>query len=186
MVGAGGRQPGRVRQVSCRHGTHARLHAQDHRSPHLGGPSASSWPPGTADVGEAAVSRFGAGIRRGMMAADQFTQIANALFHDSQLSFKSKGILGYVSTHRNGWHVTIADLVRLGQGRTGSGPLRGERRWHTAGVCHRRLSDRGSPGSWGRARAGPPLDASRGLPLRITPEHFTWHHTAAAKSSTRA
>ncbi|MGI5380691.1 hypothetical protein ACQEV2_42195 [Streptomyces sp. CA-251387] len=60
------------------------------------------------------MSRFRAGIRRGVMAADQFTQIANALFRDSQLSFKAKGIFGYVSTHRNGWQVTIADLVRLG------------------------------------------------------------------------
>ncbi|WP_374203215.1 hypothetical protein [Streptomyces sp. MBT84] len=30
---------------------------------------------------------FGAGIRRGVMAADQFTQIANGLFRDSRLSF---------------------------------------------------------------------------------------------------
>ncbi|WP_328504767.1 hypothetical protein OG828_49170 [Streptomyces sp. NBC_00457] len=60
------------------------------------------------------MSRFGAGIRRGVMAGDQFTQIANALFRDAQLSFKAKGIFGYVSTHRSGWQVTIADLVRLG------------------------------------------------------------------------
>ncbi|WP_329595980.1 hypothetical protein OIE43_44560 [Streptomyces pseudovenezuelae] len=60
------------------------------------------------------MSRFGAGIRRGVMAADQFTQIANGLFRDDQLSFKAKGIFGYVSTHANGWQVTIADLVRLG------------------------------------------------------------------------
>ncbi|MFF0094574.1 hypothetical protein ACFYSF_32090 [Streptomyces canus] len=60
------------------------------------------------------MSHFGTGIRRGVMAADQFTQIANALFRDAQLSFKAKGIFGYVSTHRNGWQVTIADLVRLG------------------------------------------------------------------------
>ncbi|WP_314223653.1 hypothetical protein [Streptomyces zaehneri] len=60
------------------------------------------------------MSRFGAGIRRGVMAGDQFTQIANALFRDSGLSFKAKGIFGYVSTHRNGWQVTVTDLVRLG------------------------------------------------------------------------
>ncbi|MFE6554293.1 hypothetical protein ACFVHS_38785 [Streptomyces sp. NPDC057746] len=60
------------------------------------------------------MSRFGAGIRRGVMAADQFTQIANALFRDAQLSFKSKGIFGYVSTHRSGWQVTVTNLVRLG------------------------------------------------------------------------
>ncbi|MEU0649949.1 hypothetical protein [Streptomyces umbrinus] len=60
------------------------------------------------------MSRFGAGIRRGVMAADSFTQIANALFRDAQLSFKAKGLFGYVSTHRNGWQVTVAGLVRLG------------------------------------------------------------------------
>ncbi|MGW2826517.1 hypothetical protein ACWC24_36880 [Streptomyces sp. NPDC001443] len=60
------------------------------------------------------MSRFGAGIRRGVMAADQFTQITNALFRDAGLSFKAKGLFGYVSTHRNGWQVTVTDLVRLG------------------------------------------------------------------------
>ncbi|WP_331732593.1 hypothetical protein [Streptomyces sp. NBC_00989] len=60
------------------------------------------------------MSRFGAGVRRGVMAADQFTQIANGLFRDSELSFKSKGIFGYVSTHRDGWQVTLAQLVSVG------------------------------------------------------------------------
>lgn len=60
------------------------------------------------------MSRFGAGIRRGVMAVDSFTQVANGLFRDSELSYKAKGIFGYVSTHTEGWQVTIADLVRLG------------------------------------------------------------------------
>ncbi|WP_435216386.1 hypothetical protein [Streptomyces sp. bgisy034] len=60
------------------------------------------------------MSRFGAGIRRGVMAADGFTQIANGLFRDSELSYKAKGLLGYVSTHTDGWQVTVTDLVRLG------------------------------------------------------------------------
>ncbi|WP_316762583.1 helix-turn-helix domain-containing protein [Streptomyces herbicida] len=60
------------------------------------------------------MSRFGAGIRRGVMAADQFTQIANGLFRDPRISFKAKGIFGFISTHRAGWHVTVADLVRAG------------------------------------------------------------------------
>ncbi|MFI8169786.1 hypothetical protein ACIGAN_25995 [Streptomyces sp. NPDC085931] len=60
------------------------------------------------------MSRFGAGIRRGVMSADQFTQVANALFRDGRLSFKAKGIFGYLSTHRSGWQVTVADLVRVG------------------------------------------------------------------------
>ncbi|MFE1437115.1 hypothetical protein [Streptomyces sp. NPDC058739] len=55
---------------------------------------------------------FGAGIRRGVMAADPFTRIANALFRDSRLSFKAKGLFGLVSTHRDGWRVSATDLTR--------------------------------------------------------------------------
>ena len=60
------------------------------------------------------MSRFGAGIRRGVMAGDQFTQIANGLFRDARLSFKAKGIFGLISTHRTGWQMTVVDLVRAG------------------------------------------------------------------------
>ncbi|MGC0211901.1 hypothetical protein [Streptomyces levis] len=60
------------------------------------------------------MSRFGAGIRRGVMSTDHFTQVANALFRDRRLSFKAKGIFGYISTHHSGWQVTVADLVRVG------------------------------------------------------------------------
>ncbi|MFJ9544393.1 hypothetical protein ACIRPX_45325 [Streptomyces sp. NPDC101225] len=48
------------------------------------------------------------------MAADHFTQIANGLFRDTRISFKAKGIFGFISTHRDGWQLTIADLVRVG------------------------------------------------------------------------
>ncbi|MGW4979205.1 hypothetical protein [Streptomyces mirabilis] len=60
------------------------------------------------------MSRFGTGVRRGVMAADQFTQVANGLFRDSRLSYKAKGIFGHVSTHRDGWQVTVAHLVSVG------------------------------------------------------------------------
>jgi hypothetical protein len=60
------------------------------------------------------VSAFGAGVRRGVMAADRFTQIANGLFRDTRLSFQAKGIFGCISTHRDGWQLTVADLVRVG------------------------------------------------------------------------
>ncbi|MEU1925573.1 hypothetical protein ACWEV9_28055 [Streptomyces albogriseolus] len=60
------------------------------------------------------MSRFGAGVRRGVMAADQFTQIANCLFRDVRLSFRTKGLFGYISTHVTGWQVTVADLVKVG------------------------------------------------------------------------
>lgn len=55
---------------------------------------------------------YGAGIQRGPMAADNFTQIANALFRDRRISYKAKGIFGLISTHRAGFTVTVAALVR--------------------------------------------------------------------------
>ncbi|MFI2415146.1 hypothetical protein [Streptomyces sp. NPDC018947] len=54
----------------------------------------------------------GTGIRRGVMAGDQFTQIANGLFRDGRLSFKAKGLFGLLSTHREGWRMTVTDLAR--------------------------------------------------------------------------
>ncbi|MER7982426.1 hypothetical protein [Streptomyces sp. NPDC095817] len=60
------------------------------------------------------MSGFGAGIRRGAMAGDNFTQIANALFRDPRISYKAKGLFGLISTHRDGWRVTVAMLARSG------------------------------------------------------------------------
>ncbi|MFF0386816.1 hypothetical protein [Streptomyces sp. NPDC004286] len=60
------------------------------------------------------MSRFGSGVRRGVMAGDQFTQIANGLFRDSRLSYRAKGIFGYISTHRDGWQITLATLAAVG------------------------------------------------------------------------
>ncbi|MFJ1974112.1 hypothetical protein ACIO93_36395 [Streptomyces sp. NPDC087903] len=60
-------------------------------------------------------SGFSPGIRRGVMAGDQFTQIANALFRDPDLSFKAKGLFGLLSTHRDGWRMTVADITRRGR-----------------------------------------------------------------------
>lgn len=50
-------------------------------------------------------------IRRGPMAADQFTQISNALFRDPRLSAKAKGIFGFISTHREDWGVTPESIA---------------------------------------------------------------------------
>ncbi|MEU9286417.1 hypothetical protein AB0D57_17275 [Streptomyces sp. NPDC048275] len=58
---------------------------------------------------------YSVGIRRGVMAGDQFTQIANGLFRDNHMSFKAKGLFGLISTHRDGWHMTVADLARRGR-----------------------------------------------------------------------
>lgn len=60
------------------------------------------------------MNHFGPGVRRGVMAGGQFTQIANGLFRDPRLSYKAKGIFGHVSTHRSGWKITLAHLVAAG------------------------------------------------------------------------
>jgi len=52
---------------------------------------------GCVPAGEAGRG-FGAGARRGVMAADQFTQIAGGLFGDAHLSFKATGLFGVLST----------------------------------------------------------------------------------------
>ncbi|MEV6048681.1 hypothetical protein [Streptomyces xanthochromogenes] len=58
------------------------------------------------------MSGYGTGIRRGVMAGDRFTQISNALFRDPRISFKAKGLFGLISTHRDGWRVTVAELAK--------------------------------------------------------------------------
>ena len=57
---------------------------------------------------------YGAGIRRGAMAGDRFTQIRNDLFRDPKISYRAKGIFGLISTHRDGWRVSVAELARQG------------------------------------------------------------------------
>lgn len=72
------------------------------------------WPPYPPGAKGTLVSGFGAGIRRGVMAADSFTQVANALFRTTELSFKAKGLFGLLSTHREGWRMTVTDIARRG------------------------------------------------------------------------
>ncbi|MGW7504330.1 hypothetical protein ACWGIR_22755 [Streptomyces albidoflavus] len=52
------------------------------------------------------------GIWRGPMGADRYTSVANAFFRDPALSAKAKGVFGLISTHREGWALTVAQIVR--------------------------------------------------------------------------
>jgi hypothetical protein len=58
---------------------------------------------------------FGGRIKRGPMAADvfeaQFTQVYNGLFRDPRLSFKAKGIFGLISTHRDGFGLSLEAIA---------------------------------------------------------------------------
>jgi hypothetical protein len=51
-------------------------------------------------------------IERGPMAGDRFTQLSNALFRDRRISHKAKGVFGLISTHRDGYGLTIAGILR--------------------------------------------------------------------------
>lgn len=55
---------------------------------------------------------FGNHIERGPMAGDRFTQISNALFRDPRLSLKAKGLFGLISTHRDGFGLSIRSIAR--------------------------------------------------------------------------
>ncbi|MFF0626741.1 hypothetical protein [Streptomyces sp. NPDC004296] len=54
-------------------------------------------------------------IARGPMAADafeaHFTRIANQLFRDARLSFKAKGIFGLISTHKDGYGLSMESIA---------------------------------------------------------------------------
>ncbi|MFB7475580.1 hypothetical protein [Kitasatospora sp. NPDC056184] len=54
-------------------------------------------------------------IERGPMAADQFeahfTRIANQLFRDPRISFKAKGIFGLISTHKDGFGLSLESIA---------------------------------------------------------------------------
>ncbi|MFK0063417.1 helix-turn-helix domain-containing protein [Streptomyces werraensis] len=49
-------------------------------------------------------------IERGPMAADRFTQISNALFRDNRISLKAKGLFGLISTHSDGYGLTVSRI----------------------------------------------------------------------------
>jgi hypothetical protein len=103
---------------------------------------------GTAPEAEHA-NRLPAGIRRGVMAADQFTQIANGLFRDTRLSFKAKGLFGLLATHRDGWRMTVTDIAR--RGRDGDSAVKtGLRELEKHGFLVRER-DRGPDGTLGAA-----------------------------------
>ncbi|MGV9814739.1 hypothetical protein ACWDTQ_22900 [Streptomyces cellulosae] len=62
------------------------------------------------------------GIWLGPMGADRYTTISNDFFRDPHLSAKAKGVFGLISTHRNGWALTIPKIVK--QMRDGTAAVR--------------------------------------------------------------
>lgn len=54
-------------------------------------------------------------IKRGKMAGDRFTQISNALFRDPRISFKAKGVFGLISTHRDGFGISVTTICKAGK-----------------------------------------------------------------------
>lgn len=52
-------------------------------------------------------------IRRPYKFEGQFTQIPNSWLRDERLSLRSKGLLGQLLSHSNGWSVTMRNLATL-------------------------------------------------------------------------
>ncbi|MGP4112344.1 hypothetical protein ACTWP5_15705 [Streptomyces sp. 4N509B] len=59
------------------------------------------------------MSRYGR-IERGHMAADRFTQVSNQLARDKRLSRRARGLFLEISSHRDGYGLTVESLVRSG------------------------------------------------------------------------
>lgn len=51
-------------------------------------------------------------IKRGPSPADNYAQISNDALRDSRLSWKARGLLGYLMSHAQGWRTSIARLMR--------------------------------------------------------------------------
>lgn len=53
-------------------------------------------------------------IRRGSSPADNFARISNAALRDERLSWKARGLLGYLMSHSEGWQTSVLRLARVG------------------------------------------------------------------------
>lgn len=53
----------------------------------------------------------GGRVHRGALPADGYVQIENAWLRDRRLSFRARGILAMLASHREGWVVPMSDMV---------------------------------------------------------------------------
>lgn len=53
----------------------------------------------------------GTPLARGPMGGDSYTQVHRGVFRDPRLSAKAKGIFGLLSTHTDGWQVSVETLA---------------------------------------------------------------------------
>lgn len=51
-------------------------------------------------------------IRRGQRPADRFTMISNDFHRDARLSFKARGLGGYLLSHSEGWNTSVAAIAK--------------------------------------------------------------------------
>jgi helix-turn-helix protein len=51
-------------------------------------------------------------IRRGPMAADEFTTVANAFARDARLSLKARGLGLWLFSHRDGWKLSVRAVAK--------------------------------------------------------------------------
>ena len=59
-------------------------------------------------------------ITRGEFGGDRFTIVANTAIRDERLSYKARGLLAHIASHRQGWGVTEKQLATKSPGGTAS------------------------------------------------------------------
>jgi hypothetical protein len=83
-------------------------------------------------------------IIRGPLTLDHFTAVPNAWLRDPSLSYKAKGLIAAIVSHRPGYQLSTAQLIR--EGTDGKDSVHaGLRELEAAGYLHRR-QDRGPAG----------------------------------------
>ena len=50
-------------------------------------------------------------IVRGRFGGDRFTRVLNAAIRDKRLSYKARGLLIFIASHRQGWGIALAQLI---------------------------------------------------------------------------
>lgn len=55
-------------------------------------------------------------ITRGEFGGDHFTIVANTALRDERLSYKARGLLAHIASHREGWGVTERQLATKSPG----------------------------------------------------------------------
>lgn len=113
-------------------------------------------------------------IRRGPSAADNFARIHNAALRDKRLSWRARGLLGYLMSHAEGWRTSVARLVQEApEGRDAVRAAIAELTEH--GYLERAKQSHGERGKFGEVDYIVTDQPSSGLPTTVQPTSANPH-----------